>query len=270
MRLMLYMALLLSAQSAVAAPSLLGLCHRSFSCSGVRALYNGQDKLTLSWLENTFGTECKCAEELLSDSRPKTIRVHLINSPCFRNKRCGSYEVLYGVTLPQANRSFITKRGQPFLRFKRVLKRAASRIARAKAPVTCYVSPCLECDLNERARRVMGDLVSAAMPSCNLVDNPYRQRCIPGYTCEKHGETARVSKPCIVDLDGTDGQTIDVKKWLERYKDCDLRFYWEPWMNCISGAFIDPRKRSCVTNTKLFKRVKEDLCQYFYPLFGTC
>ncbi len=87
------------------APSLLGVCHPEFNCKGVEELYKGQDKLILSWLENTFGTRCKCLEPLLNDARPKVIRAHLIQSPCMRNKRCGRYEALWGYTAASASRA---------------------------------------------------------------------------------------------------------------------------------------------------------------------
>jgi hypothetical protein len=250
------------------APSLLGICHKDFNCSGVESLYAGQDKLIVSWLENTFGTECKCLESLLNDARPKIIRAHLIQSPCMRNKRCGRYEALWGYTAASANRAVKNPRSRLRKRFAIILERFRQRIQGKE--LTCYVSPCLECDLNGRARGMLADIVSANLPMCNVVDNPYRQRCLPGYTCEQHGVNPRLSAPCIVDLDGIDGTTIDLKKWVAKYQHCDLSFYWELWMNCIRGDFTDPRKRNCRYPVSLFESTRELLCQYFYPLYDIC
>jgi hypothetical protein len=87
------------------------------------------------------------------------------------------------------------------------------------------------------------------LPTCNIVDNPYRRRCLSGYTCEKHGVNPSLLAPCIVDLDGIDATTIDLKKWMAKYRHCDLSFYWERWMNCLplkdGEPFVDPRKRGC-------------------------
>ena len=224
--------------------------------------------MELGWLENTFGRKCKCVDGLLNDARPKIIRAHLIQSPCMRNKRCGRYEALWGYTAASASRAALQPRSRLRRRFARILKTFRQRIEGKE--LTCYVSPCLECDLYERARRELANLVSAAVPSCNLVDNPYRRRCLAEYTCEKHGPSPKLSRPCIVDLDGVDGSTIDVKLYVEQYQHCDLRYYWEPWMNCIRGEFVDPRSRNCKYGTRTFNATKGILCRYFYPLSDTC
>lgn len=251
------------------APSLLGLCHRDWNCDATVKFYSNQEPLILGWLEGTFAKDCKCADKLLNDPRQKIIRVHLSNSPCMRNKRCGPYEVLYRQTAASASREFVRGKGRAVTRFKQVLERFKQRLSNV-SNVTCYVSPCLECDLNGRARRIMASMVSVALPSCNIVDSPYRQRCIDGAICEGHGVAPRVSKPCIVDLDGIDGATIDVKKYVERNRACDLTYYWEPWMNCIRGEFVDPQRRNCRYNSSIFDYTKRIICQYFYPSLDTC
>ena len=259
---------LFSITNAHAAPSLLGICHKDFDCDAIYRLYNGLERLEIGWLENTFGQDCKCLSGLLNDSRPKVVRAHLMQSPCMRNKRCGRYEALWGYTAASGTRAVFQPKSRLRQRFQRALEQFKRRIEGKK--LTCYVSPCLECDLYEPARRKLADIVSAALPNCNIVDNPYRQRCISGYTCEKHGNNPALSSPCIVDLDGIDGSTIDVKKYVEQYQHCDLRYYWEPWMNCIRGAFVDPRSRNCKYKASIFNATKETLCQYFYQSSDTC
>lgn len=253
-----------------AAPSLLGICHKDWNCSATQAMYRGAPSVHLSWLTNTFGTECQCVKKLLNDPRPKVVRVHLSNSPCMRNRRCGRYEAFYGHTKASASRAIL--RGDPKLLgyFDAQLNNLAVMFSRS-TNLTCYVSPCLECDLNESARRVLLHRVSVALPQCTPVDNPHGQRCAKGYVCESHGENPVVSKPCIVDLDGKDGRTVDLKKWVDQYRTCDLAYYWEPWMNCIRGKFIDPRRRDCKYTSATFIRTRRILCRYFLrPLFGTC
>ena len=259
--LLVLFSLVLSFTANAQAPSLLALCHRGFNCNAAISLYDGQQTIISGWLENTFADNCKCADRLLQDSRPKIVRVHIANGPCLRNKRCGRYEIFAGQTIASANRAFSRNKGITVDRFKRVVNRTAARLSKAKN-LTCNISPCLECDLNEKARRNMASIVSAAMPTCNIVDNPLSQRCLPGTICEKHGVNPKLSKPCIVDLDGIDGATINLKEWVARYKHCDLSYYWEPWMNCIKGNFVDPRSRSCKYSDSFFKGA---LCRLFLP-----
>jgi hypothetical protein len=251
---------------AMAAPSLLGVCHKDFNCNGVDRLYQSQDKLVIGWLENTFGHKCQCLEGLLSDARPKIIRAHLIQSPCMRNKRCGRYEALWGYTAASASRAAQNPRSRLRKRFAVILERFRQRIQGKE--LTCYVSPCLECDLYEPARRVLANLVSATLPTCNIVDNPYQRRCLSGLTCEKHGVNPNLSAPCIVDLDGIDGATVNLNKWVAKYRHCDLSFYWEPWMNCIRGKFVDPRSRNCKYDTSIFEGA---ICRSFlHPSSAIC
>lgn len=260
--------LMLMTGQAHAAPSLLGICHKDFNCTGVNDLYRGMSQVRISWLEKTFGDDCPCLNKLLNDSRPKIIRAHLMNSPCMRNKRCGRYEPLWGYTAASGSRAVQLPRSRLRRRFNRILEQFKRRIDGKE--LTCYVSPCLECDLYEPARRLLADIVSAALPSCNLVDNPYRRRCLRGLTCEKHGTNPIISAPCIVDLDGIDGADVDLKKWLEQYKHCDLSFYWELWMNCIRSEFIDPRKRDCKYPAQTFSDTRIRLCQSYSQLYDTC
>ena len=256
--------------TADAAPSLLAMCHKDWNCDATVKMYRGHDTLRLSWLTHTFGEECSCPQRLLNDPRPKVVRVHLSNSVCMRNKRCGRYEPFYGYNKASASRAI--KRGDEKLLayFDKQLNDLAVMFS-SSPNLTCYVSPCLECDLNESARRVLLHRVSIALPQCVPVDNPHGQRCAKGYVCERHGQAPDVSPPCIVDLDGKDGRTVDLKKWVDRYRKCDLAYYWEPWMNCIRGDFIDPRRRDCKYDSATFSRTRRILCRYFLrPLFGTC
>jgi hypothetical protein len=259
---------LFSINTAYAAPSLLGICHKDFPCKQVNNLYQGLNQVELSWLETTFNEQCPCVDSLLNDPRRKIIRAHLIQSPCMRNKRCGRYEALWGYTAASGSRAALNPNSRLRKRFNKVVSQFKARVTGKE--LTCYVSPCLECDLYEPARKVLASVVSAALPSCNIVDNPYRRKCLPGYTCEQHGVNPKLTAPCIVDLDGIDGSTVDIKAWVARYKHCDLTYYWEPWMNCIRGKFVDPRSRNCKYPASTFEGTKGVLCQYFYQSSDIC
>jgi hypothetical protein len=222
--------------------SYLGMCHPTWSC---KETLNNWRYEPLGWLENTFGARCQCVDRFLAKPEPKVIRAHLINSPCMRNKRCGRYEVLYKETAASASRKIVRGDKAILKKFNTVLNRFRERIGKAKGDVKCYISSCLECDLYESARKVLADLVFAAVPNCTIVDNPYRRKCLSGYVCEGHGENPRLTAPCIADLDGTDALDVNLNKWLAKYSHCDIRFVWSSWMNCLSDKFVDPRKRNC-------------------------
>ena len=250
-----------------ATPSFLGLCHPEWNCNQTLKTLSG-DVIKTGWLENTFGSRCKCADRLLQDARDKILRVHLVNSPCMRNNRCGRYELLYKETARSASNKIIRGNRRILQKFRRTVLRLKRRIDRAKGNVKLYVSPCLECDLNGRARRSLLSIVAGIMPSAILVDNPYRQRCIRGVVCEKHGINPKLSAPCIVDLDGVDGGVVDIKSWLQRYSHCELQYYWNYEMNCIRGSFIDPRKRQCKYGSDYFDNLRRTLCQYYSDLWS--
>lgn len=225
--------------------SYLGICNKTWDCERSLNAWKGKRTIITGWLETTFGIECPCVKKVLASRKAKIVRVHLLNGPCMRNKRCGRSEPFYGLTVAGANRRILKDNKRFLAKFDVVIQRLKQRLVSAKGVVQCYVSPCLECDLNGNARKKLLNRVSAVLPNCVLVDNPLLQRCIQGTVCEKHGDRPLVSEPCIVDLDGTDGRLVNRKKWLAAYDHCELRFYWEPWMNCIGKTFIDPTLRIC-------------------------
>lgn len=227
--------------------SYLGLCNKTWPCGQSLNAFAGLPVIRTGWIEHTFGSECPCAKRLLNDPRPKEIRVHLSNGPCLRNRRCGPYEVFAGETVASANRKVVREDKRLLDKFKRVALRFKKRLDESRGGVTCYVSPCLECDLNEPARAVLHRITSDILPSCSLVDSPHGSRCIKGKTCEGHGPSPKLSAPCIADLDGKSAEEVSVSSFLERTKHCDLSFVWSVGMNCNShhGPMIDPRRRDC-------------------------
>jgi hypothetical protein len=255
---------LLFVSSASATPSYLALCHKKWNCAETLSTFG--DIIKTGWLDNTFGTRCSCVTKLLDDPRDKILRVHIMNSPCMRNSRCGRYELLHGETARSASKK-INRGNRKFLnRYKRRVRILGKRIAKAKGNVKLYVSPCLECDIRGKARKRLLAITASLLPDAILVDNPYRQRCIKGVVCEKHGIKPKLSAPCIVDLDGVDGGVVDVRKWLRTYSHCELQYYWNYGMNCISGSFVDPRLRSCALGRQYFFNLRKTLCQYYTDL----
>lgn len=252
---MLPLILFISSAQAEGGVSYLGLCSSTWNCKDVLATWQDQPKIVTGWIENSFGESCACANKILADPRPKVIRVHLTNSPCMRNKRCGKHEVLAKETAKTASAKILRRDPVLMRKFRKVLTRFKQQIKPA-VNLTCYVSPCLECDLYAPARKVLFGLVSRRLPSCVPVDNSYKQRCLPNTVCEKHGADPKLSQPCIADLDGEDGKGVDLAAYKANTKDCLVRYYWTGWMNCIaSGAFVDPLKRNCNYPRKLMRKV---------------
>jgi hypothetical protein len=145
-------------------------------------------------------------------------------------------------------------------RFDRALNRFKRRIENV-AQLSCYVSPSLESTLYEGARIKLLARVAAALPACGLVDNIVSGHCVPGTICERHGIDPGSTLPCIADLDGLDGRTIDLATYKKNAAQCILKFYWEPALNCIKESFVLPNERICTVRKTLFTRLG-DICRF--------
>ena len=212
--------------------SYIGLCNHSWDCNALMQTWKGRPIIT-GWLAESFGSRCQCADTVLKSKKEKTIRVHLINSPCMRNNRCEKSDVLYKQSIASASRKMAKPRSDVRRKFNRVLEQFKRQIEASKGQLTCYVSPCLECDLYGPARKAMLSAVSAALPACMPVDNPLKGSCLPGTVCERHGSDPGLSAPCIADLDGEElYNDVDIRRYYRKTKQCDLRMYWSSWMNC--------------------------------------
>ena len=264
MRLLWVVCLLLAARVAVAEPgvSYLGLCSESWNCADVLKTWEGQRRIVTGWLERSFAPGCACADKILSSSKPKVVRIHLINSPCLRNRRCEKHDYFAGMTVAEARNAVATRDRKFFSRFGRVVRRLKRRLGRARGTLSCYVSPCLECDLGPE-RSVLLRILSRRMPECVPVDSVWNQPCLRGYTCEKHGPAPSLRKPCIADMDGDDAFEIDIEQFRRKTAHCDLQFLWRPWMNCIKdGPFIPPSRRQCYQPGRVMREIGEITWEY--------
>jgi hypothetical protein len=244
--------------------SMLGLCHKLWPCQESLQAFKGLPRIQTGWLMQTFADDCRCGRKLLSDPRPKVVRIHIANGPCLRNRRCGQYEIFAGETVASADRKVRKKDERLLSRFKVVLAKTKALLQNAQGELKCYVSPCLECDLSDRARQVLFGLASEYLPGCRQVDSVFSQRCLPGKVCEKHGEKPSLNAPCIADLDGVDYQKADVIGFAERFKHCEMAHLWALKLNLIDPhgtSFIDPRKRTTIPNRNYF----EAMARYIRP-----
>jgi len=236
--------------------SYIGFCNPTWDCDATLKTFRNRPAV-VGWLENSFGNRCVCADRILREpTREKIIRVHLANSPCLRNKRCGSHDLFFNHTVKTANQEIKRPRSRLRKKFNRIVTRFAERLAAARGAVTCYVSPCLECDLDDKSRKILLGIVRQRLPSCVPVDNPFGADCLRGFVCEKHGPDRPKREPCIYDFDGTEAESvIDLRQTARETRACDLRFYWSHWMNCntMGGAFVPPMERECKATGKMMQ-----------------
>lgn len=243
--------------------SYLGMCHPLWPCRESIQVFDGVPVVRFGWLARTFGDACPCVERLLSrDERPKQFRVHIANGPCLRNQRCGPYEIFAGETVASASRK-IERRDRVLLgKFRATMQRTAQQIKAARGPVECFVSPCLECDLSDDARRVLFTMAAEIFPSCRLVDSVFRPRCLKGLICERHGADAPLSPPCIADLDGEPASQVDVRAFARRFRRCITAHCWTEKFNLLDFSrpgFQDPRRRTTPPRREDFRQCSPHL-----------
>jgi hypothetical protein len=237
--------------------SYLGMCHPSWPCESSLKAFNGLPVIRTGWLEQTFGSECSCADKLLQSPKEKVIRVHLVNGACLRNKRCGRYEVFAGETIATANKKVHQRDRKLLSKYRAVLNRFRARLRQARGSLTCYVSPVLESDLDARARKILRNTTHRRLPGCSYVDSPLRGPCLKGEICELHGPSPKLHNPCIADLDGVPLETVSLPQFLRRTRSCEMQFLWTGAFNCSAyrnGRFIDPRDRECSMPKGLFSQ----------------
>lgn len=224
--------------------SYIGLCSNSWPCEKTLATWQGMP-IIVGWLEDSFGG-CKCADTILKQDKPKTIRVHLANGPCLRNRRCERHDVFYGYTIASATRAARIPGSRLRKRLDVLAKRLKQRIEKSIGPLICYVSPVLESDFNGPTRKALISAVFAVLPNCIVVDNPLRSSCVRGIVCERHGVNPNLQQPCIADLDGTEAKSVlDLRQYNANTNHCDIQFYWSAWMNCNFKDWKFPSTRNC-------------------------
>lgn len=196
----------------------------------------------------------KAIKHFQSDS-VSYVQVIAINEPCLRNARCGSYEFLYGLSVPR----YIKLIHHKDSRFKAKAKKYASRIRNgvlSKIPEgkPCAVTPLLETILSRRDAETFYSWVAPIYSRCDLVWNPVGNN--PGAPIkyasisEGHGEKIHFNPKyrCIANNDGTPIPKQRMRDFLHRHKECEAVFLWSLGDNCnpsLSSKFIDPRKRTC-------------------------
>lgn len=265
----------------------------NFNCDGFISATASLKELHLSFLYNTFGNDFSCLNRLLSNSRVKSLQVHLINEPGHRNQRLGKYEFLYGVgSVARWNKRMIAK--DPALKSKLteyVIPLQENLSEHLRDDIEFYVSPGLESNLGDKAGRVLVSWTRELFPTARVVWNAHRGsrntiKPTRADLMEGHGFAPGIKAPCIYNMDGLDvayptrpalGQLSyqegGTKNWLqsgnplfqqiEKYANrCELAFVWTQESNGLSYksvGFIDPRKRDHNIPTSTYRMIMRDI-----------
>ena len=232
----------------------LGLCSKSYNCG---RFLNRFDKTIISgWLDKTFNPSgCKCLEILKQSTKPKILRVHIINGSGLRFHRLQRFELGHGRTVSGLEKSILLGSKSFESTFKRRLLVVKKQLESLSNLEKCYISPCLECNFKKEARKKLLDITAEIIPECSLVDNPLLDSCLSGYVCEKHGDIKRLKPPYIVDMDGTDISKIS-PSWALEHKAADIAFGWSYCNNLNkSSGFIPPADRIAQCPTAIHRQL---------------
>ena len=236
--------------------------HKRWPCGRLMQGYKGLPALRLSFLWHTFGRRWQCLDRWAADSRPKFLQVHVVNEVCMRHGRCGAYEPVAGLTVAQYEQRVGNENAALFS----VLRRHVQPIAgwlHAHEDIDCAVSAGLESNLSRAAyRKLVAHLAPLFPARCRWVwnpvgNNPHSTERIPGMVHELHGSRARLSVPCIANLDGEDVDlpsqrailqpalsAAQVPGYVASHASCEAAFLWTAPFNGIGpGSFTDPRQR---------------------------
>lgn len=240
----------LAAHAQVRCASYLGACSQRFPCDAALAALSGLDKPCMGWLHTTFGTRCECPRRFLTLAHNKVARVHVINGSCFpeRGRRCAKDEVFANESIPSADKKLRTKNPAILRKYRRKLQELRRVLSVASEGTDVYISPCLECPVGDRARRVLVDETRKVFPSFPIVDSVLTQRCLRGTVCEKHGSRANPPAPCIVDTDGESYLDMNMPAWFERTRQCEQQHLWTLRFNMLCPeytSFVPPLRRTC-------------------------
>ena len=225
-----------------------GLLSPKWECDGLFHAFEKASTLRFAVLYNTFGSDVTCLNRLLKDPRPKVEELILINEPCLRNKRCGEYEFLFGMTV-QSFSAKLAARDEDFLIKLHTYFQGARPLIDASVS-QCYVSPGLESNLTDpTAIKVLLDETRKVFPQCKIVWNPMKMgsRAESADIWEGHTDNNPYREaPCIANLDGQDITKLDLGAYNNKYAQCELNFLWTFAMNgnTRKGSFVDPRART--------------------------
>ena len=247
--------------------------HKNWPCESMMRGYKDLPVLRLSILFNTFGTSFSCLNTWAADPRPKFLQTHLINEVCHRNKQCGKYEFLHGMSVSQY-RSKLAARDEALLARMREYAQPMAQWYHEHPDVACSLTAGLESNIKKAEYQVAVDNLRPLFPSrCEFGWNPVNNNkfgtgTMEGMIHELHGSAPALSPRCIANFDGEDislkvrprSPAFPVKElpsFLGSFASCDAAFLWIAEFNGRKpGAFVDPRKRTTWPGNRMFDELR--------------
>jgi len=230
--------------------------HKDFPCDIFLDSLKGIEKVHVSILWNTFGTEMACLQRLVNHPQLASLQIHTINEVCVRNGRCGLWEVAEGESL--ASWKWKLENLEPRLVFKiqTYLADISDFVTQEIVPrgIQCYIDPALETRLDFRGMENLVQIHRDFFPTCNIQSNFGGV----GDSKEVHGSSASAIAPCMANLDGEDIDFPErdsnfwnqipshkVRSYIDRFAHCQVVYLWTCESNCIGEMWEYPRYRNC-------------------------
>jgi len=216
------------------------------------------DNEVLGLLDYTPGTDLSPLRYVLSNSNPRMVRVHLIDTVCVRNQNCGKYSPVSGYTIKSLNEALSNGKARGVTEHLKARASLYKTLFERFPGPTPLISPFLEHNMTPAAYRAGADAVKEIWPEVQLVNNPMggvgfeRYR---GALWEDHGKTPNKNAD-INSLDGDEITDIDVGSWLQNSSNQLFRCRWTRSFNCRTAEWQDPRVRKACPTKAIMKQVQ--------------
>lgn len=231
---------------------ILQMCSEAADCGVIKTAYKNASVINAGWMYLTSNpNRCKCAKELLSDARPKRIRIDICNSTCFpeRGRTCQPHECFAGMRQAQAGEAILKNDPKTFARIDKAISMAQNDLKNFQGDL--FVKSCLECSIDPKARAKLNSYIQSKFSNfsaARFVDNPINDSCTPGMICEKHGEPAG-NPNLIADNDGLSYDGINQLGYWRKNKSSVMVLAWKGCNNGLKKcekppcSFIPPPNR---------------------------
>lgn len=205
----------------------------------------------LGFLDHTFGNSIAPIRYLITNIRPRFVRVHFLNTVCVRNRNCGRYEPVAGYSISSLDKA-IQKKDPKVINHLIDRVNVWKKLAQENPGTFFLVSPALEHNMQKQSWRVLADVILTTWPGVQLVNNGMGGVSVEEYRgawVERHGKNDAGDQ--INSLDGEDITDIKVPAWLKKTRKNIITFRWSRVYNCRdqkkdknhNHIFTDPRKR---------------------------
>jgi hypothetical protein len=231
--------------------SMLGLCHPKFNVAAAIKGFDNATEIRAGWLDLFFNAkDSNNAIKLMQQPKKKFIRIHVINGSGMNNNRTCPHEITYRETTATLCAK-IQKNDAVFMgKFRKRLAVLRGIVNQAPAgTLDLAISPWLEhLPIPADVFNKLAAEVSAVFPEAKIVDNP-RDVSTPfiagPYFHERHGDVPDPKNLDLVDLDGSDFESVDVIKYMHRFANCRAVYLWGLGENGNWGTsnWLPPEKR---------------------------